>query len=165
MRAQLVKCSDTPWTGSCGEDDLTAGWIVLQDNGRVHVNVQGALADPFNLYDVYWLPVGGVVTDAIFVGNFATRCHGNRVATLREITTPQEGISGTVSNMFTKVGPTSAGNFLVYSRGPWAFDHNGDCTIDEYNTVPLGTDPTQPLANPTANVYSDVVQFISGYSK
>jgi hypothetical protein len=165
LASQLVRCSDIPWTGTCGGDALTEGRIKLKDNGTIQVGVKGALADPFNLYEVYWLPIGAAVTSAIAVGHFGTDCHGHFNAQLRDITTPDDIRHGPVTDIYTLVGDTSAGNFLLYSRGPWAFDTDGDCSIEQLNTVPLGTDPTLPLANPPVVLSTSGVQFLSGYER
>jgi len=163
LGSQLVRCSETPWTGVCGGDNLAQGQINIKDGGVVRVGVREALADPFNLYEVYWLPIGAAVTDAVKVGNFATDCDGNAATSLKDITTPHDILHGALINMYTQVHDVSAGNFLVYSRGPSAFDYDGDCSIDQLNTVPLGTDPMQPLANPVVDLATSGVQFISGY--
>src|SRR6266511_906835 len=161
LTSQLVRCSETPWTGACGGDSLAEGHVNLMDGGLVRLGVQEALADPFNLYEVYWMPIGAAVAEAVRVGNFATDCYGNVLTLLRDIATPDDVTHGTPVNMYTRVSNVSAGNFLVYSRGPWAFDYNGDCSIDQFNTVPLGTDPLQPLANPPVDLSTGGVQFIS----
>jgi hypothetical protein len=155
--------SETPWAGVCGGDNLTQGQINIKDSGVVRVGVREALADPFNLYEVYWLPIGAALTDAVKVGNFATDCDGNAATPLKDITTPDDVMHGAPMSMYTQVGDVSAGNFLVYSRGPWALDDDGDCSINQFNTVPLGTDPMKALANPVVDLATSGVQFISGY--
>jgi len=163
--AQMVRCSSTPWSsiGTCGGDPITtSSRIQITSGGAAAVSVQGAW--PFNLYEVYWLPIGGTTADVVAIGNFATDCAGDARALLRTITTPAEIRTGVVGNVDTLVGPTSAGNFLVYSRGPWATDTDGDCRIDFFNTVPLGLVRTNPLANPVTDPAADPVQFLSGYA-
>lgn len=162
IQSQLVQCFQTSWSG-CGGDTLTAGKINLQDSGTTRVTVEGAA--PFNLYEVYWLRIGQSVTDATLVGNFATDCSGDKGAALRTITRPRDVVKGTPTNIYTAVGDSSAGNFLVYSRGPWGFgDANGDCEPDTFNTAPLGTNPNATFANPAVNLAIDPVQFLSGYA-
>jgi hypothetical protein len=169
LKADLVRCSETGFEATtgvpCGGDDLTKGRIGVTPSGVVKVGVLEALAEPFNLYEVYWLPVGETVANAVFVGNFATDCNGNARTVLREIVTPADIRRGTVMNIFTEVGVPDAGVLLVYSRGPWGFDDaDGDCRPDTFNTAPVGTDPTKPLANPTVDLTGDGVQFLSGYT-
>lgn len=163
---QLVRCAETSYTGTCGRDSLSQGMIMVNGSGRVWVLVKGALADPFTLYEVYWVPVGASITDAIVVGNFATDCNGNAVTLLREISAPIDVISGPIVSMHTVVGTTDAGFFAVYSRGIWGNDVSGDCKPDTFNTTtsPTDTDPTHPLANPPVDLTVDGVQFFSGYN-
>ncbi len=164
MADQLVRCSSTPWAtaGTCGGDPITLGSTVsIASGGQVAVNVRGAWS--FNLYEVYWLPIGGTTADLVAIGNFATNCAGDARGVLRTITTPAGVRAGAVADIDTAVGTVSAGNFFVFSRGPWATDSDGDCRIDQFNTVPLGMDPTKPLANPVTTPVSDPVQFLSGY--
>lgn len=172
-RTDLVRCSDTGFgstLGICGGDDLASGGISLAGGGKIAVAVKGALASPFSLYEVYWLPIGAAVTSAVLVGNFATDCNGNAKAILKTINTPDQALSktGTKINLFTAAGTIDAGNFIVYDRGPWGHDDlNADCEPDNYNTTmtPNDTDPTNPLANPTVVLGVDGVQFLSGYHK
>lgn len=177
-QTDLVRCTHTDYAtngGICGGDNLVSGSINVLNgklmSGRVSVTVKGALAEPFNLYEVYWLPIGAASVDAIYVGNFATDCNGDaKAAILKTINTPKQALNtglGVKANLFTAVGSMSAGNFILYSRGPWGDDTNGDCVADTYNTTtnPADTDPSHALANPTINLSSDGVQFISGFQK
>lgn len=164
ISSQLVECSSTTWSATtCGEDQLTSGGIVLRDSGAITVTINEALADPYNLYEVFWLPIGEAASAAVSLGQFATDCNGDARAILRTITTPREIRTGAVSNIYSLVGNLSAGSFLVLSRGPWAVDSNHDCTVEYFNTTPLGLDRGNPLANPTVTPASDLLQFISGY--
>lgn len=169
-QADLLRCVTTSFAttglGTCGGDNLTAGQIGISPGGVVGVKVRGALADPFNLYEVYWLPIGSSVINAVYVGNFATNCSGRANQPLKQIVTPADvpGPGGAL-DINTLVGSASAGNFLVYSRGPWATSTDADCAPETFNTTvsPTDTDPNNPLANPTVNLTTDAVQFISGY--
>lgn len=163
VKGRLVPCSSTSWTATgCGGDPITDGWMFINAGGPMIANVTGLNA--FNLYEVYWLPIGSAVTSAVYVGAFGTDCSGNANTPLRSISTPANVVSGVPTNFVTLVGAASAGNFLIYSRGPWGWDDgNGDCRPDHLNTVPLGAPPTAPLANPVVNLSTDNVQFIPGY--
>ena len=171
-QTQLVRCTDTNFgassMGTCGGDALTAGSLTLS-GGSMVVTVKGALAEPLNLYEVYWLPIGSPVTSAVLLDNFVTDCNGAASkASLKPIVKASDTrtAAGTKTNLYSKVGNTSAGNFLVYSRGPWAADTNGDCKPDTYNTIvsPADTSPANPLANPPVTPGIDDVQFISGFT-
>ena len=167
--SDLLRCSDligfdARMGVACGGDNLVSGSVAITPSGAVAVNVQGALPDPFVLYEVYWLPSGEPVPNAILLGNFTTDCHGNSGMLLRTISAPIHQILGSPIDITTLVGPFDSGLFLVYSRGPMGFDDfDADCRPDTLNTVPPGTDPILPLANPPVNLPGDVLQFVSGY--
>lgn len=180
----LVRCSETGYVGSsadsCGGDNLTRGNIQVTPSGKVSVAVSGAEADPlypFNLYEVYWLPVGGLVSDARLIGNFVTDCNGSSVknsgnpgvAFLKTITMASEISSTAYANIYTLVGNVGSGVFLVYDRGPYSYAATpcNPRTLAEYNTSSSpndmgSTNLTTPFANPS--VVSDYrIQFMSGY--
>ena len=165
VKGRFVRCVDTSWnsTGTCGGDNITFGTINIAAGGGMTVNVDNALADPFNLYELYWLPIGSAVTSAIYVGAFGTDCSGDYNGPLRSITTGVSVVSGPLTNFVTLVGAQSAGNFLIYSRGPWGFTDDGTCKPVTLNVVPLGGPATNPLANPTVTLGTSLVQFIPGY--
>ncbi len=163
MSGQWVRCAETAWAGSaCGGDDLAMGRFTVLAGGVVTTRVEGALADPFNLYEVYWLPIGAQVTSATLVGNFATDCNGAAATPLKLISTPAQVLAGAPVNVMSLTGTTAAGHFLVYSRGPWGFDDaNADCLPDTLNS----TSKVAPLANPQVDLATSGVQFISGFQQ
>ena len=176
-RGQLVRCSDTYFgTGvyaasfganpACGGDPLVKGdVIILGTPALIQVNAQGT--NPLNLYEVYWLPIGGDPTNSavtIKVGNFLTDASGNVSAQLHTINAPIDATTTRPVEFTSTVGSKKgAGNFLIFSRGPYAYDTNGDGVIDSYNT----TDRTinGALANPVTTLSNGMVQFISGYAR
>jgi hypothetical protein len=163
VKGNFVPCLSTSWTPArCGADPLTNGTFVVNNLGGMSVNVTGL--NVFNLYEVHWLPIGLAETSAIYVGAFGTDCNGDANGPLRTIGTPANVVSGATTNFVALVGAASAGNFLIYSRGPWGWnDANSDCKPDDLNTVPLGSPATFPLANPSVVLGSTLVQFIPGY--
>lgn len=180
----LVRCSETGYVGSsadsCGGDNLTQGAIQVSASGKVSVAVTGAVADPYSLYEVYWLTVGNSVSAAQLIGNFVTDCNGNSIknsgragsAWLKTITTAADISSTSYANIYTLVGNASSGVFLVYDRGPYSYDPNitAPCnpkTLSEYNTTSSPNDAgvaksTTPFANPSV-VPDYRIQFMSGY--
>ncbi len=172
FQTALVPCTNTTFSssslGSCGGDALTTGSVALS-GGNIVVSVKGALADPFNLYEVYWLPIGMPVTAAVLLDNFVTDCNGTaNKAGLKPIAKGSDARTsvGVKTNIHTRVGNSSAGNFLIYSRGPYAADTNADCKADTYNTTvsPNDTRAANTLANPPVTLGIDEVQFISGFT-
>ncbi|MGI9213345.1 MAG: hypothetical protein ACR2HF_12815, partial [Methylococcaceae bacterium] len=168
----LVRCTDTTFSsssmGTCGGDALTVGTVQIK-SGNIVVNVTGALADPFTLYEVYWLPIGHSVLDAVLLNNFTTNCKGTATsAILKKIVTAKDAVvaAGSKTNMYTAVGNTGAGSFIVYSRGPYGVDTTGKCVANTYNTTvsPTDTKAANTLANPPVLLGVDEVQFISGYT-
>ncbi len=153
---------------SCGGDNLEEGRIAVTHDGKVAVSIQGALADPFNLYEVYWMPIGGDPSSSagqlIKVGNFITDCDGNSRMLLKDLERASD-LANSPVDITTKVDAHSAGTFWVYSRGPYAHTDRGDCRPTYFNTVvsDSDTDPANDFANPEVNTDSDLVQFISGY--
>ncbi|TAN53320.1 MAG: hypothetical protein EPN21_01680 [Methylococcaceae bacterium] len=183
----LDRCSETGYVGSsadsCGGDDLTRGIIQVSRSGKVAVTVTGAEADPlypYNLYEVYWLPVGEAVTSAQLIGNFVTDCNGNSIknsgrpgiAWLKTISKAADITSTSYSNIYTLVGNISSGVFLVYDRGPYSYTSSitapcNPATLSEYNTTTSPNDgsaakSTTPFANPVV-VPDYRIQFMSGY--
>ncbi|MGI9211582.1 MAG: hypothetical protein ACR2HF_03850, partial [Methylococcaceae bacterium] len=168
--ADLVRCADSHFSkslGTCGGDALVTGRIGLTAQATL-IKADGALADPYNLYEVYWLAIGDAVADAVPAGQFVTDCKGNARGALTGISTATDALntaSATPTVIYPTAGNISAGVFLVYSRGPWAQDSDGDCVADVYNTVvsPSDTDASHVLANPPVSLGIDAVQFLSGY--
>lgn len=183
----LDRCSETGYVGSsadsCGGDDLTRGIIQVNAAGKVAVTVTGATADPlypYNLYEVYWLPVGESVTAAQLIGNFVTDCGGNSVknsgrpgtAWLKPIAKAADISSTSYANIYTLVGNISSGVFLVYDRGPYSYTSSitppcNPTTLSEYNTTTSQYDTgasksTTSFANPVV-VPDYRIQFLSGY--
>ncbi len=180
---QLLRCTDTQFeqgaygqyygmtyhgtSNVCGGDDLGSGSIAINDNGTISVELVAANHDPFVLYEVYWIPVGqDPVTHRVMVGNLLTDCDGNANNTLRDISAPIDATTGAEVDISVRVGNKDAGNFYLYSRGPWGFTDDGTCSPSTYNT----TDGTEygNVGNPvlwgsTSNPLFDGVQFISGY--
>ncbi|MCC7262941.1 MAG: hypothetical protein IT369_10505 [Candidatus Latescibacteria bacterium] len=175
-RGQLVRCNDTYFgTGvystyfganpACGGDLLVRGdIIILGVPAPVQVNAQGTSA--LNLYEVYWLPIGGDPTNSavtIKIGNFLTDAAGNVSTQLRLINAPIDATGRPVEFTSTVGDKKDAGNFLIFSRGPYAFDTNGDGVIDDYNTSDHTVNGT--VANPPTTLSNGMVQFISGYAR
>lgn len=181
----LVRCTDTTYSssgmGGCGGDNLNSGVIKVNSTGTVSVTVRGALADPYSLYEVYWLSIGEPVTSAHLVGNFVTDCNGDSVknsgtpgpATLKTISKASEINSAAYTSIFTTAGNISAGVFLLYNRGPYSYDPTSappckPSALSEYNTTNSPNDSgatktTTPFANPPVSLGVDAVQFLSGY--
>ena len=180
----LVRCSETGYVGSsadsCGGDNLSQGLIQISAAGKVSVTVTGAQADPYSLYEVYWLPVGESVAAARLMGHFVTDCNGDSIknsgsagtAWLKTITQAADIKSTAYANIYTLVGNVGSGVFLVYDRGPYSYDPSvtAPCnpkTLTEYNTTSSPNDTgaakaTTPFANPS--VLPDYkIQFMSGY--
>lgn len=180
----LVRCGETGYVGSsadsCGGDNLTKGIIQVSATGKVSVTVTGALADPYSLYEVYWLHTGEIASDAHLIGNFVTDCNGDSIknsgtagpALLKTIDQASDIKSTAYANIYSLVGNASSGVFLVYNRGPYSYDPNvsAPCnpkTLTEYNTTSSPNDTgsakaTTPFANPS--VVADYrIQFMSGY--
>jgi hypothetical protein len=174
-KSQLVKCVDTNFStgiyssyysgSACGGDPLTLGGINILPMPIIHVHVKGANA--LNMYEVYWLPIGGdptSSTDAVMVGNFLTDASGDAGTELRDISAPADATAATPVNFVGRVGSKQgAGAFLIFSRGPYAYDTDGDGTIDSYTTSD-GTD-TGTVNNPVVTLSNGQVQFISGYAR
>lgn len=177
---QLIRCADTSfetnyggyYTGSaeceheveaCGGDPLDRGDIRVFPAGRMHVVVDGANA--WNLYEVYWHPLAGDPTDAattIMVGNFLTDGTGHTDADLIDIAAPADATSGAWVDFKARVGTTAVGHFLVFSRGPYGSDSDGDGVLSsgEYNTsdgTAAGT-----VHDPVIDLACGRVQFVSG---
>jgi hypothetical protein len=138
--------------------------IKLPIGGRVVVSATGA--QHLNLYEVYWLPSPSTsFSTAKLVGNFATDCIGNSIDTLvRPISKASDINASTAPRLATMVGTVKGtGMYLVYSRGPYGSDTNGDCRADTYNTTtsPTDTDSSHPLANPAVGSLSSGIQFVS----
>jgi hypothetical protein len=164
VRGRFVPCSSTSFgsIAPCGSDPLTFGQMSIAPGGGLPVVAQGV--QPFNLYEVHWLPIGAAVGSGISLGSFGTDCNGDYNGPLRNITTGASVVGGPLTNFVTLVGSASAGNFLIYSRGPWGFnDADANCQPDTLNVVPLGGPPTNILANPAVVPGSTLVQFIPGY--
>ena len=177
---QFIRCADTPfetnfgsyYTGSaeceheveaCGGDPLDRGEIRVFVGGRMHVEVQGANA--WNMYEVYWHPLAGDPTDSadtIMVGNFLTDGNGDASADLRDISAPDDATSASVVDFRARVGTTGVGHFLVFSRGPYGTDGDGDGALSdgEYNTSDNTSSGT--VNNPVIHLECGRVQFISG---
>ena len=170
-KSQLVECAQTNFTSghyssySCGGDPLTLGGIRIQPRPRIHVKVEGANA--FNMYEVYWLSIGGdPATDGIMVGNFLTDDNGDADAKLRDISAPDDASTATPVLFTIRVGSNKgAGHFLLYSRGPYGTDSDGDGALadGEYNTSDGTSAGT--VHNPSVDLASDGVQFISGFAR
>lgn len=164
-KQQLLKCTDTSFstyytTISCGGDVLTIGGIGITPGKTVHVMVKGA--SQLNYYEVYYLPTGASTTLATKVGSFLTDCNGDADTMLRSLTKPSD-LFGPPVQIDTVLGrKKQAGNFIVYSRGPYGSDSDGDCKADTWNTSDGTMSGT--FNNPAVSLSSDVVQFISGFS-
>jgi len=103
-------------------------------------------------------------TDALLVGNFLTDASGDADALLRVISAPVDATTATPVLLPAVIGDNEdAGCFLFFSRGPYAFDTDGDGVIDGYNTSD-GTD-AGTLANPVVTLSDGMVQFISGFAR
>jgi len=170
FNASLIRCVDSHFSkslGTCGGDALVNGHIAMTPKATL-IKADGALADPFNLYEVYWLALGDNVADAVLAGNVVTDCKGNARGALTTITTASDALNAATATpvvIYPTAGEMGAGVFLVYSRGPWAHDSDGDCVADTYNTIVNGadTDASHALANPPVIPGIDNVQFLSGY--
>lgn len=183
----LDRCSETGYVGSsadsCGGDDLRRGIIQVSRSGKVAVTVTGAQADPlypYNLYEVYWLPVGEAVASAQLIGNFVTDCNGDSVkssgrpgiAWLKTIAKAADITSTSYADIYTLAGNVSSGVFLVYDRGPYSYTASitppcNPVTLSEYNTTTSPNDSsaaksTTAFANPVV-VPDYRIQFLSGY--
>ncbi|MBM4363662.1 MAG: hypothetical protein FJ104_13350, partial [Deltaproteobacteria bacterium] len=153
---------------SCGGDPLKTGRVnvdfKITPAGRVVVAATGT--QPFNLYEVYFVPTGSTSTkDAVKVGQFATDCAGKAIDTrVRPITKAADVNTSAAPQLSSLTGSTSgSGAFFVYSRGPWGSDTNGDCTADRYNTTTSPTDSSasNPLANPALGSLTTGLQFVN----
>ncbi len=170
FNASLIRCVDSHFSkslGTCGGDALVKGHIAMTPKATL-IKADGALADPFNLYEVYWLALGDNVADAVLAGNVVTDCKGNARGALTTITTASDALNAATATpvvIYPTAGEMGAGVFLVYSRGPWAHDSDGDCVADTYNTIVnwADTDASHALANPPVIPGIDNVQFLSGY--
>lgn len=195
-KAQFAKCWDTffsygiygsagsflstyhgPSGVACGGDPLTFGQFkVIKSTSSgmppfaLKVTVRGA--NPWNLYSVYYLPIGGdPVSDKVFVGEFMTNRLGNAsryvkdcsatltpACLLSSSTTPAD-LSGIVSTY-----PSASGQFLVYSRGISKKDNDGDGIYETWKTS--DSTATGTLNNPTlwgTGSGYDGVQFLSAW--
>ena len=124
-------------------------------------------ANALNMYEVYWLPIGGdpaSSTDTVLVGNFLTDTNGDANTLLRVISAPADATTATPVLLPAVLGTNQeAGCFLIFSRGPYAYDTNGDGAIDRYNTsdnTDAGT-----VNNPVVTLSNGGVQFISGFAR
>jgi len=153
---------------SCGGDPLKTGRLnvdlKIAPAGRVVVATTGA--QPFNLYEVYFVPTGSTsTTAAVKVGQFATDCSGTAIDTrVRPITKAADVNTSAAPQLSALTGSAHGGGaFFVYSRGPWGSDTNGDCTADRYNTTssPTDSNANNPLANPALGGLTTGVQFVS----
>ncbi len=153
-------------------DNLVNGLIYVNKRPRpsfhsVRVKIQGTHA--FNLYSVYFLPVGGdPVTDKDFIGEFMTDASGNANTLVRDCSsthTPHCLMTRRGVNLNTVSGFSfsAAGQFLLYSRGPVKRDSDNDGTMDQWNTSD-GT-ATGTFNNPILWGGSgyDGVQFITSF--
>lgn len=179
----LDRCLETGYIGStpdsCGGDNLKSGVIQVTSSGKVSVTVKAALAEPYSLYEVYWLPTGNAATTAELIGHFVTDCHGDSIqnsgsagtALLKTIANAADIKSTHYANLFSLVGNVRSGVFLVYNRGPYSYDTTATLckptSLTEYNTIhsqkdTSSTNTTSAFANPP--VIQDVkIQFLSGY--
>jgi hypothetical protein len=186
----LVRCVDTTYISSglgatCGGDTLASGVIRVTPTGNISVLVQDASAEPFTLYEVYWLSVGEPVASAQLLGHFVTDCKGNSVrssglpgiALVKPISRAIDIAFAVPTDMTTTVGNASSGVFLVYSRGPYSYNTpTPPCNprkLGEYNTTTSPHDNTAtkkatPFANPVVTPGTDTpgtnLQFLSGYA-
>lgn len=163
MAGPLRVCSDTPYTAitgmPCGGDVLTGGHLTVESTGEISVAISGT--HQFNLYEVYWVAAGsGSVTSAQVIGHFVTDCGGQEVNNKLLYLDIPAGLSGGIPvNIHGIVGPSAKGYFLIYSRGPGAFDDNGDCIVDDINTKD-GTMNTQWGGQPI-DLSTAAVQYIA----
>ena len=128
-------------TSACGGDTLVSGEIRVRGGflGRKTVWVNIEVNHDWNLYSVYFLPIGAdPVTGKHFIGEFFTDGSAQAVKPLRDCTsTPTpDCLSNPSSN--TDISSMSifnhgAGHFLFYSRGPIKRDDDGD-GVYEWNT-------------------------------
>jgi hypothetical protein len=177
---QIGKCNDVKPTttrsaalvnalgASCGGDPLKTGRVnvdlKIAPAGRVVVATTGA--QPFNLYEVYFVPNGSTAsTAAVKVGQFVTDCAGAAVDNrVRPIAKAADVGTSAAPQLSSLTGSAHGGGaFFVYSRGPWGSDTNGDCAVDRYNTTSSSTDTNanNPLANPTLGSLTSGLQFVS----
>lgn len=177
---QLGKCSEVSPSGTrsaalvtaagatCGADPLKTGRLnvdlKIAPAGRVVVATTGA--QPFNLYEVYFVPHGSTsTTAAVKVGQFATECSGTAIDNrVRTITKAADITTSTAPQLSALTGSAHGGGaFFVYSRGPWGSDTNGDCTADRFNTTssPTDSNANNPLANPAIGSLTSGLQFVS----
>ncbi|GIX47812.1 MAG: hypothetical protein KatS3mg131_2023 [Candidatus Tectimicrobiota bacterium] len=181
-RQQLVPCSETHFEAGaygqyygmmyhgtdavCGGDPLDRGDIGIVAGRFIRASLVGA--QPFNLYEVYWVPVGGdPTTTRVKVGNLLTDCNGNARGLLRDIVRPADHRAAPPVDITARVGNMAAGHFFVYSRGPWGWGSSSSCRIPDTLNTDDGT-PTGTLVNPElwggASGFFDGVQFLSGYA-
>jgi len=177
---QLGKCNDVKPSASasatlvnavgasCGGDPLKTGRLnvdlKIAPAGRVVVATTGA--QPFNLYEVYFVPTGSTsTTAAVKVGQFATDCAGAAIdKRVRPITKAADVNTSAAPQLSALTGSAHGGGaFFVYSRGPWGSDTNSDCVADRYNTTssPTDSNANNPLANPALGSLTTGLQFVS----
>jgi hypothetical protein len=146
----------------CGGDPLTRGSVTLNASHAIVLNLEGA--HPFNLYEVYFVPFGGdPVTDRVHLGGVTTDCNGDVNRTVRLLNRPIDSVAGVAPSFSRRVGPSAAGAFFVYSRGPMGSIDNGACQPSVFNTT--NGLATGSFANPTlwgGGSGYDGLQFISG---
>jgi hypothetical protein len=146
----------------CGGDPLSAGSVTLNASHGVVLQLQGA--HPFNLYEVYFVPFGGdPVVDRVHLGGVTTDCNGDVHRTVRLLSRPIDTVAGMAPSFSRRVGPSAAGAFFVYSRGPMGSIDNGACQPSVFNTT-SGL-ATGSFVNPTlwgGGAGYDGLQFISG---
>jgi hypothetical protein len=146
----------------CGGDPLTSGSVTLNASHQVVLTLDAA--QPFNLYEVYFVPFGGdPVTDRTHLGGVMTDCNGDVSRVVRELNRPLDVVAGLAPSFSRRVGPSAAGAFFVYSRGPMGWVDDGTCRPSVLNTV--GGLATGAFANPTlwgGGAGYDGLQFISG---
>ena len=129
-------------------------------------------ANPWNLYSVYYLPIGGEpVTDKVFIGEFLTNGNGGRSAWINDCTATLTPTCFLTSSFTTRVDMNTlgftipaSGQFLVYSRGISKLDTDGDGIYETWKTSDNTASGT--MNNPTlwGGTGYDGVQFISSWA-
>jgi hypothetical protein len=155
-------------TNLCAGDPLISGQVRVMKNGKVKVELEGA--NQGNLYEVYFLPIGGDPTpdgDLLYLGSILTGPDGTPVSKIvRRATTPKDALSPSNNVKLSDVGSpnqTNSGHFLFYSRGPYATAGSDDEAPVNFNTsdgTEHGTFNNPLLWGGNTNMY-DGVQFVS----
>lgn len=172
---QLVRCSDTNFeagfygtyygalyhgtTAVCGGDSLVQGSIDRVGD-YLHLSLKEAGPDPYILYEVYWVPIGGdPVADRVLLGDVITDCNRNVNALVKSLATPAD-LSNPPTNVHSLIASPNAGFFMVYSRGTQSGAVTGSSTCNPATLDPGYT--FTPVLWGGAGGMFDGVQFLSG---